>query len=251
MHFWDSSLILAKNKYPMKGKLYLIPTTLGDGPVDAVIPAEAKNIISRLDIFIVENLRSARRYIRKIDAGKPIDDITFFVLNKRTSGKELHEFLEPLNAGSDAGVITEAGVPGIADPGEDIVRLAHEWEIRVIPLTGPSSITLALMGSGLNGQNFAFNGYLPIQSHQRIKKLKMLEKRSHQESQTQAFMETPYRNNQLLKDILENCRDQTLLCIASNLTMENESIQTKTIKAWRKAVPDLHKQPAIFLLYAS
>lgn len=225
--------------------------TLGDGSVGGVIPAEAKSIISRLDIFIVENLRSARRYIRKIDAEKSIDDITFFVLNKRTSRKELPEFLAPLKEGRDAGVITEAGVPGIADPGEDIVRVAHENELQVVPLVGPSSIMLAFMSSGLNGQNFAFNGYLPIQSHQRIKKLKMLEKRSHQENQTQAFMETPYRNNQLLKDILENCRDETMLCIASNLTMENESIQTKTIKAWRMSVPDLHKQPAIFLLHAS
>ncbi|MBS3774523.1 MAG: SAM-dependent methyltransferase [Bacteroidales bacterium] len=235
----------------MKGKLYLIPTTLGDDGVDAVIPAEVKNIISRLDIFIVENIRSARRYIRKVDAEKSIDGLTFFVLNKHTDKGQFPEFLAPLKKGRDVGLITEAGVPGIADPGEDIVRMAHKQEIRVVPLVGPSSVTLALMGSGLNGQHFAFNGYLPIQSNERIKKLKMLEKRSQQENHTQIFMETPYRNNQLLKDILEHCRDRTLLCIASNITLENEKIQTKTIKEWRKAVPDLNKQPAIFLLHSS
>ncbi|MFW6104146.1 MAG: SAM-dependent methyltransferase [Bacteroidota bacterium] len=235
----------------MKGKLYLIPTTLGDDGVDAVIPVEVKNIISRLDIFIVENIRSARRYIRKVDADKSIDGLTFFVLNKHTDKGQIPEFLAPLKKGRDVGLITEAGVPGIADPGEDIVRMAHNQEIKVIPLVGPSSVTLALMGSGLNGQHFTFNGYLPIQSNERIKKLKMLEKSSLQENQTQIFMETPYRNNQLLKAILEHCRDRTLLCIASNITLENENIQTKTIKEWRKAVPDLNKQPAIFLLHSS
>ena len=235
----------------MKGKLYLIPTTLGECSVDGVIPASVKSIISNLNIFIVENIRTARRYIRKIDADKSIDDLTFFVLNKHTGKEQLPEFLAPIKEGRDVGVITEAGVPGIADPGEDIVRMAHEQEINVVPLTGPSSIILALMGSGLNGENFAFNGYLPIQSNERIKKLKIIEKRSHQENQTQIFMETPYRNNQMLKDILEHCRDHTLLCIASNITLENESIQTMSIKEWKKSVPDLNKQPAIFLLYAS
>jgi 16S rRNA (cytidine1402-2'-O)-methyltransferase len=242
---------MAKGKYSMKGKLYLIPATLGECSVDAVLPANVKSIISKLNIFIVENIRTARRYIRKIDADKSIDDITFFVLNKHTKKEQLPEFLAPISEGRDVGIITEAGVPGIADPGEDVVRMAHEQEINVVPLIGPSSITLALMGSGLNGENFAFNGYLPIQSNERIKKLKMLEKRSHQEKQTQIFMETPYRNNQLIRDILEHCRDHTLLCIASNITLKNESIQTKTIKNWKKSVPDLNKQPAIFLLYAS
>ena len=235
----------------MKGKLYLIPATLGECSVDAVIPANVKSIIRKLNIFIVENIRTARRYIRKIDASKSIDDITFFVLNKHTEKEQLPELLVPLKEGRNVGVITEAGVPGIADPGEDIVRMAHEQEIKVVPLVGPSSITLALMGSGLNGQNFAFNGYLPIQSNERKKKLKMLEKRSHQENQTQIFMETPYRNNQMLKDILDHCRDQTLLCIASNITLENEHIQTRSIKDWRKYIPDLNKKPSIFLLYAS
>ncbi|MFP4620907.1 MAG: SAM-dependent methyltransferase [Bacteroidales bacterium] len=234
----------------MKGKLYLIPTPLGESSVDAVIPSEVKHIISRLDIFIVENIRSARRYIRKIDSEKSIDAITFYVLNKHTGKGELPDFLRPVNEGSDIGVITEAGVPGIADPGEAIVRIAHEEKINVVPLTGPSSIPLAVMASGLNGQNFAFNGYLPIPPNKRIKKLKMLEKRSHQENQTQVFMETPYRNNQMLRDILEHCRDGTQLCIASNITLEKESIETKTIRDWKKSVPDLNKQPAIFLLYA-
>lgn len=235
----------------MKGKLYLIPMTLGESSPDAVIPADVKNMIRTLDTFIVENIRSARRYIRKIDPDKSIDNITFFILNKHTEEEQLPGFLTPLKQGKDVGVITEAGVPGIADPGEHIVRMAHQQKIRVVPLVGPSSITLALMGSGLNGQHFAFNGYLPIQSNERIKKLKTLEKRSRQESQTQVFMETPYRNNQMLKDILEHCRDHTLLCIASNITLENEKIQTRSIKDWKQAVPDLHKQPAIFLLYAS
>lgn len=247
----DWGIFTAQNNVLMKGKLYLIPTTLGEGSPDAVIPTDVKDIIRALDTFIVENIRSARRYIRKIDADKSIDDITFFVLNKHTGKEQLPEFLAPLKEGRDVGVITEAGVPGIADPGEDIVRMAHQQEISVVPLVGPSSVTLALMGSGLNGQHFAFNGYLPIHSNERIKKLKMLEKRSRQENQTQVFMETPYRNNQLLKDILEHCRDHTLLCIASNITLENETIKTRTIKEWRKAVPDLNKQPAIFILYAS
>lgn len=235
----------------MKGKLYLIPMTLGESSPDAVIPADVKNMIRTLDTFIVENIRSARRYIRKIDPDKSIDNITFFILNKHTEEEQLPGFLTPLKQGKDVGVITEAGVPGIADPGEHIVRMAHQQKIRVVPLVGPSSITLALMGSGLNGQHFAFNGYLPIQSNERIKKLKTLEKRSRQESQTEVFMETPYRNNQMLKDILEHCRDHTLLCIASNITLENEKIQTRSIKDWKQDVPDLHKQPAIFLLYAS
>jgi 16S rRNA (cytidine1402-2'-O)-methyltransferase len=233
-----------------KGKLYLIPNTLGESSTDSVIPAEIKSIVSRLEYFIVENIRTARRYIRKTDRNKSIDALTFYVLDKRTEQKNIPGFMEPLEAGNDIGVITEAGVPGLADPGEEIVRLAHQKNIRVVPLVGPSSIVLALMGSGLNGENFAFNGYLPIQAKKRINKLKALEKKSRTEQQTQLFMETPYRNNQVLKDILGNCRDQTLLCLASNLTLENEKIRTQSIKEWKKSVPDLHKQPTIFILYS-
>lgn len=232
----------------MTGKLFLIPITLGESSIDRVIPADVKHILTGTDHFIVENIKTARRYIRKAVPEKSIDKITFFVLNKNTEREELPKFMAPLDKGYDTGVITEAGVPGIADPGEEIVRLAHRKGIRVVPLVGPSSIILALMSSGLNGQNFAFNGYLPIQSHDRIKKLKTLEKRSRLEKQTQIFMETPYRNNQLLKDITASCRDHTQLCIASNITLENEMIHTRSIREWRNEMPDLNKQPAIFIL---
>ena len=233
----------------MKGILYLIPATLGDTATDRIIPEHVKSVVRMLDFLIVENTRTARRYIRKLVPEKQIDTIRFYELNKHSAKPDLPGLIKPLDEGKDMGLICEAGVPVIADPGEDIVYLAHQKQIRVMPLVGPSSIVLALMGSGLNGENFAFNGYLPIQSTQRIKKIKSLEQKSYREKQTQIFMETPYRNNQILKDLLESCSDKTLLCVASNLTLEKEHIETKSIQAWKKEpLPPLHKQPAIFLI---
>lgn len=235
----------------MKGNLYLIPNLLGNSPVDQVVPRGVTQIVSQLDHFIVENVRTARRYIRKLDPEKPIDPLTFYTLNKHTSREEMEQMTDPLEEGHDMGLISEAGVPGIADPGEEIVKHAQEKHIRVIPLTGPSSILLALMGSGLNGESFAFNGYLPIKSGERIKKIRALEKKSRHEGQTQIFMETPYRNDKLLGDILSHCREDTLLCIASEITTEREWIRTQSIREWKKNPPGLHKKPSIFILSAS
>jgi len=234
----------------MKGKLYLIPATIGESQLDMVIPAGIHHIVSRLDYFIVEQVRTARRYIRKLDPVKPIDPITFYILNKHTPANEIRGFVEPMLEGHDMGLISEAGVPGIADPGEELVEMAHQHGIQVVPLVGPSSILLALMASGLNGENFAFNGYLPIKSAARIKKLKAIEKKSRYEGQTQIFMETPYRNNGLLDDILSQCSKETLLCIASGITTGQEMIRTQSIRDWKQQVPDLHKKPAIFVLSA-
>jgi len=235
----------------MKGKLYLIPNMLGESPVELVIPHGVISIVCGLDHFIVENVRTARRYIRKLDPEKPIDPLTFYTLNKHTSREEMGNMADPLLKGTDMGLISEAGVPGIADPGEEIVQYAQRKGIQVVPLSGPSSILLALMGSGLNGESFAFNGYLPIKSGDRIKKLGALEKKSRHEGQTQIFMETPYRNDKLLSDILSCCMDDTHLCIASEITTEREMIRTQSIRNWKKKTPGLHKKPTIFILSAS
>lgn len=234
-----------------KGKLYLIPNTLGESPVDQVIPRGVTRVVSTLDHFIVENVRTARRYIRKLDAEKAIDPLSFYTLNKHTSKREMEEMAVPLTKGTDMGLMSEAGVPGIADPGEEIVKLVQQQGIRVIPLTGPSSVLLALMGSGLNGESFAFNGYLPIKSGERIKKLRSLEKKSRYEGQTQIFMETPYRNDKLLSDILSHCTANTFLCIASDITGAQEMIRTQSIREWKKNPPGLHKKPTIFILSAT
>lgn len=234
----------------MKGKLYLIPNVLGENTIEQVIPHGVSTIVSGLDHFIVENVRTARRYIRKLDPQKPIDPLTFYTLNKHTSREEMEEMTAPLKEGTDMGLMSEAGAPGIADPGEEIVRIAQRHLIRVIPMTGPSSILLALMGSGLNGESFAFNGYLPIKSGDRIKKIRALEKKSRYEGQTQIFMETPYRNDKLLSDILFHCKEDTLLCIASEITTEREMIRTQSIRDWKEKTPGLHKKPAIFILSA-
>jgi len=234
----------------MKGKIYLIPTTLGSDNIEMVIPSGVVGVIGQLSHFIVENVRTARRFIKRVCPDQSIDDLTFYTLNKHTAMEEIPGFLTPLHQGRDMGVMSEAGVPGIADPGERVVWYAQEQEIQVIPLTGPSSITLALMGSGLNGEHFAFHGYLPIHQSGRIKKLKALEKQSKYEGQTQIFMETPYRNNKLLNDLLSHCKEETYLCIARDITTENSMIRTRTIGAWKGHAPDLHKRPTIFILAA-
>ena len=233
-----------------KGKIYLIPTILAPDTEDKVLPPFIKEVLKNTTLYFVENIKTARRFISSLKLGIVIDSLTFIILDKKTKTEEIRPHLKAIIEGKNAGIISEAGCPGIADPGANLVDLAHQVDIQVVPLVGPSSILMALMASGLNGQNFAFNGYLPIQSSERIKKLKYLEKLSHTSGQTQIFMETPYRNNPLLKDILNNCEGESKLCIAADISSENELILTKKIKEWRKKVPDIHKKPAIFLLQA-
>ncbi|MBO4984603.1 MAG: SAM-dependent methyltransferase [Bacteroides sp.] len=229
--------------------LYLLPVTLGDTPIEQVLPAYNKEIILGIRHFIVEDVRSARRFLKKVDKGIDIDTLSFYPLNKHTSPEEISGYLKPLQAGESMGVISEAGCPAVADPGADVVALAQRKGLKVIPLVGPSSIILSVMGSGFNGQSFAFHGYLPIEPAERAKRLKQLEQRIYNEHQTQLFIETPYRNNKMLEDILQNCRPQTKLCIAANITCEGEYIKTKSVKEWQAGRPDLTKVPCIFLLY--
>ncbi|MFO8236112.1 MAG: SAM-dependent methyltransferase [Bacteroidales bacterium] len=234
----------------MQGKIYLIPIPIGDDQLESTIPSKVPEVVRNLNHFIVENIRTARRYIRQLSREKNIDNIKFYILNKYTSEQEYANFFQPVNQGYDIGIISEAGVPGVADPGGEIVRLAHKKNIEIIPLVGPSSIILALMASGLNGQNFAFRGYLPIKKNERVKAIKQLEKISRTEGKTQIFMETPYRNMQLLSSLLDSCSSNSLLCIATNITSPNEFIKTQEIGKWKKNPPDLNKLPTIFLLYA-
>ena len=229
--------------------LYLIPVTLGDSPIDQVLPPYNTRIISDLQYFIVENIRSARRFLKKCNHEIDINALTFYELNKHTLKEEISTFLIPLYSGQSIGVISEAGCPAIADPGADVVALAQNEGYKVVPLVGPSSILMALMASGFNGQSFAFQGYLPIDGTERVKKLKQLENRVYHEDQTQIFIETPYRNDSLADDILTHCKGQTKLCIAMNISCENEYIVTKRIKAWKQNLPKMHKQPCVFLLY--
>lgn len=229
--------------------LYLIPVTMGDTPIDKVLPKYNTNIINSLSFFIVENIRSARRFLKKCNPEIDIDALTFYELNKRTLSKDIASFLNPIKNGESVGVISEAGCPAIADPGADVVAIAQRNNYKVVPLVGPSSILMSLMASGFNGQNFAFNGYLPIGGKERERELKALENRVYRENQTQIFMETPYRNNKMAEDILQHCKPQTKLCIAMNITCHNEAIVTKKIGAWKGKLPDMHKQPCIFLIY--
>lgn len=232
------------------GPLYLIPTTLGETEPLEVLPLTIKQAVEGIRYFVVENEKSARRFIKKITPRKSQSQLEITLLNKYTEAEALPGYLEPCLQGHPVGVLSEAGCPGIADPGAVLVRLAHELGIRVIPLVGPSSIVLALMASGLNGQNFAFNGYLPVDSGERRKTLKALEKKSRELSQTQLFMETPYRNDKLFPDLIRSLRGDTLLCVAADLTLKTEWIRTRPVSQWKDAVPDLHKRPVIFGLLA-
>jgi 16S rRNA (cytidine1402-2'-O)-methyltransferase len=233
----------------MDTALYLLPVTLGDTPIDSVLPSYNKEIIFHIKHFIVEDIRSARRFLKKVDKSMDIDSLTFYLLDKHTSPENLSGYLQPLIDGNSMGVLSEAGCPGIADPGADIVADAQRKNLKVIPLVGPSSIILSVMASGFNGQNFAFHGYLPIEASERTKTLKVLEQRVYVENQTQLFIETPYRNNKMIQDILGNCLPKTKLCIAANITCKGEYIKTLSIKEWWGKVPDLSKIPCIFLLY--
>ncbi|NOQ25542.1 MAG: SAM-dependent methyltransferase [Bacteroidales bacterium] len=233
----------------MSAKIYLIPTTLGDSPIDNVIPKYVVDIINDTQHYIVENIKTARRYLIKAGIKTKIDDLTFYELNKHSSPEEYHSYLNPIKDNKNIGVISEAGTPGVADPGADIVEIAHRKNIPVVPLVGPSSILLSVMASGLNGQNFAFLGYLPIKRPERSKRLKELERRSQIENQTQLFIEAPYRNMQMMEDILSICSPDTKLCIATDITLETEFIKTKSIKDWNKEKPSIHKRPTIFLIH--
>lgn len=229
--------------------LYLLPVTLGDTPLENVLPAYNKEIILSIRHFIVEDVRSARRFLKKADCEIDIDSLTFYTLNKHTSAEALSGYLEPLVQGYPMGVISEAGCPAVADPGADVVAIAQRRNLKVVPLVGPSSIILSVMASGFNGQSFAFHGYLPIEPAERAKRIKLLEQRVYAEDQTQLFIETPYRNNKMAEDILRNCRPQTRLCIAADITCPGESIKTRTVKEWHGKLPDLSKIPCIFLIY--
>jgi len=231
------------------GKLYLIPTRLGDNPPLEVLPLSIKKIIEQLDDYIVENEKSARRFIKRVSPGKSQGSLKLKLLNKYTQENELDHFLDTCKEGKSMGLLSEAGCPAIADPGSDIVKLAHENNIQVVPLVGPSSIILALMSSGMNGQSFAFNGYLPIDQTERKSALKRLEKLSADHNQTQIFIETPYRNNKILEDICSVLNPNTRVCVACDLTLPTEYIKTTTVSEWKNIQVDLHKRPTIFIIH--
>lgn len=233
----------------MVGTLYLIPTPLSNEPVHYVMPDAVLQRVAEIAHFIVEHPKTARFFLKQTGCKLPLQQLDMQVLNEHTKSSDLLSLLEPLFAGHDVGLLSEAGCPAVADPGAGLVRLAHQKKIKVVPLVGPSSILLALMASGLNGQCFTFNGYLPIETDARIKKIVSLENLSISHDQTQIFIETPYRNQKLLEQLIMTCRDSTDLCVASHLTAVSEAIHTQSIKEWRKKMPNIHKIPSIFLLH--
>ncbi|MBR4242379.1 MAG: SAM-dependent methyltransferase [Bacteroidaceae bacterium] len=233
----------------MDPALYLIPVTLGDTPHEQVLPTYNREIVSQIRHFIVEEVRTARRFLRRMDPAFDIDGSTFYPMGKHADENKYASYLRPLEQGLPVGVISEAGCPAVADPGADVVAIAQHRGFRVVPLVGPSSMIMAVMSSGLSGQSFAFNGYLPIDPAERQKRLKQLESRAIAEHQTQLFIETPYRNQKLFEAILSVCRPQTRLCIAAGITTPDEWIHTHTIAEWkRQSLPDLSHIPAIFLI---
>jgi len=231
-----------------KGKLYLIPTRLGDNPPLEVLPISIKKKIETIDYYIVENEKTARRFIKRVSPNKSQPSLKLKVLNKYTTEAERNTYLNICLEGNSVGLLSEAGCPAIADPGADIVNLAHQMDIQVIPLVGPSSIILALMGSGMNGQSFTFNGYLPIDKGERKSKLKTLERLSYEHNQAQIFIETPYRNMKMLNDLVTALHPNTRVCVACDLTLPSEFIKTKTAKDWKQNKEDFHKRPAIFII---
>ncbi len=232
------------------GKLYLIPTTLGETPPLEVLPISVKWTIENIKYFIVENEKTARHFIKKISPKKSQPDLNIELINKFTESHEIPLFLEPCIHGIDVGLLSEAGCPAIADPGAEVVRVAHEKNIQVVPLVGPSSIVLALMASGMNGQNFAFNGYLPIDNTERKTAIKKMEKLSRESGQSQIFIETPYRNEKLLEEFKKVLRPTTKLCVATDLTLEGETIVSKSIEELRRITLQLNKRPTIFIIQA-
>ena len=233
----------------MQASLYLIPVTLGDTEHRRVLPDYNRDVILGIRHFIVENVRTARRFLKKVEPSIVIDDLTFYELNKHTSPEQVAGYLNPLAQGESVGVISEAGCPAVADPGADVVAIAQRKHYRVVPLVGPSSIILSVMASGFNGQSFAFHGNLPIEAAERTSTIKKLEGRIYAENQTQLFIETPYRNRKLAEELIRTCRPSTKLCIASNITCADECIQTRPVKEWAGKLPDFDKKPTIFLIY--
>lgn len=234
----------------MQGKIILVPTSLGDTSLNRIIPLDVLSIIRNIKHFIVENERTARRFLKLVDKSINIDELTFYLMDKHTKDEEFIRYFGPIAKGFDIGVLSEAGCPGIADPGGEVVRIAHTKGIKVMPLVGPSSILLALISSGMNGQNFAFNGYLPIDSGERSKVIKSLEARSKRENQTQIFIETPFRNNKFFEELIKCCMPTTRICVAADITLDTEYIVTQTAQEWKKKIPDLNKRPAIFLIHS-
>jgi 16S rRNA (cytidine1402-2'-O)-methyltransferase len=244
----------------LKGTLFLVPNALGAGALDHVLTSEVRSITASLDYFVAENAKTARAFLNQVALTHPLrlklQDIEIRELNVKTPASALPDLLAPLLAGRQGGLVSEAGVPAVADPGADLVRLAHERGIRVRPLVGPSSILLALMSSGLSGQNFAFNGYLPTDVAERANRIRQLEQRSRQEQQTQIFIETPYRNDALLQALSTHCQPSTQICIATQLTLEDEAIQRMSAQAWKQEIaagrlPDFRKKPTVFLMLAT
>ena len=231
------------------GKLYLIPTTLGEMNPDDVLPQTIKRAIDFIDYYIVENEKTARKSIKIVHTEKKQSELKLFLLNKHTDTKEHLDFIKPLLEGHNVGLMSEAGCPGVADPGAVIVKIAHEKGIQVVPLVGPSSILLALMASGMNGQSFTFNGYLPIDKSEKKQAIKSLEKLSFDKNQSQLFIETPYRNNKLLEDLLQTLQPNTLFCVACDITLPTEYIKTMTVNLWKKQKVDLHNRPCIFIIH--
>lgn len=241
-------MLYLKNKTTIvNGKIYLIPVTLGGDDFLKVIPEKVIDLTRQLRFFIVEDVRSARRFLRLIDKEFPINESVFYILNEHTGDEDIATYLEPLKNGSDIGLLSEAGLPGIADPGARIVALAHQKKITVTPLSGPSSILLALVASGLNGQNFTFNGYLPVKPAERSARLRELERKAG-EGFTQIFMETPYRNQKMLESVMATCRNETLLCIAADITLPTEKVRTMRIAEWKKELPSLDGRLVVFLI---
>ena len=233
------------------GTLYLIPTTLGESALAAVIPQDVQQRVRTLEYFVAENPKTARAYLKQVGMPKPLQQLHIATLNEHTADADIAGLAAPLHAGHDLGVMSEAGCPGVADPGAKLVLYAQRRAIRVVPLVGPSSILLALMASGLNGQSFVFHGYLPVADAERGKTLRELEKQSRRLKQTQIFIETPYRNGRLVQSILEICATDTLLCIAAEISLATEDIRTMTVAQWKKNIPQLERRPALFLLLAA
>lgn len=232
----------------MSGTLYLIPTVLADDTAAQVLPAQVATHVAALSYFLVENARTARRFVKSVAPAQVIENLRFTVIDKDSTEAEVRAALQPVAAGEDAGILSEAGCPGVADPGAELVRVAHQLGIKVVPLVGPSSLLLALMASGMNGQSFAFQGYLPIEKAKRIAALKQLEHAALTQYQTQIFIETPYRNMPLLDDLLAHLQPSTRLCIAASLTAPHEFVRTRTVAGWKGNLPEIHKQPAVFLI---
>ena len=233
------------------GTLYLIPTPLGDSALETILPPAVRDIAATLDTFIVEHPKTARAFLKQIATQTPLQQLNLLVLDEHTPASDLQALLEPLRAGKNVGLISEAGCPAVADPGANLVRLAHQQGIRVIPLVGPSSILLGLMASGLSGQRFTFHGYLPVDKTERKNKLMELELAASTHDETQIFIETPYRNRQMLEAITTSCHDATALCVATDVTLTTEMIVTKTVAEWKHHLPDIDKRPTVFLLHVA